>query len=99
MAEANPQEPTNDDTGEQKVDADAIIESFIPSKDVELSRGALNVIESRMNPPSNGFPGDLGFANYVDNKEWNYFKTCHYDWWMLFSYYNLYALFSANIQF
>lgn len=85
MAEAKPEELIDDNAKEQKVDTDSIIASLLPSKDTELSEGALNVIDSRMNAPSNGFPGDKEFATYVEKKEWNYFKTCHYDWWMLFS--------------
>lgn len=71
------------DNTEDDKDIEEIIASLLPSsKDAKLSEGALNVIDTRINPPSVGFPGDKDFANYVENKEWNRFKTCHYDWWM-----------------
>merc|ERR1712154_390767 len=59
-----------------------LIVSLLPPQNAKLSEGALNVLESRMNPPRNGFPGDTEFADYVANKQWNNFKRMHYDWWM-----------------
>ena len=51
----------------------------IPSKNEPISKGAINVISAREQPPRG--LGDKEFKKVIETKSYKTLERCHYDWW------------------